>query len=143
MEATMKNSALLDSSYVISRLWHDDPHADRASEIADQLTKQRAGMYLSEYVVVESLTVLRLRASEDAVTTALQIFESSWMTRLHHERHLDSSVLRVFQDDALTSLSYVDIHLILCMEYHGIDTFVTFDQALATAARERGLQVLS
>jgi predicted nucleic acid-binding protein len=57
----MRQSYILDTSFIVSLLRKNDSNHDKALQISAHLDEQRAELFINEIIYAEVLTVLRVR----------------------------------------------------------------------------------
>jgi len=120
-------SYLFDTNVWVALFNEKDVHHDAAQ----RLFSQNETVFIPEYVILETTTVLQLRASkQQADMFSEMIFATEQLEVLYASDSFFRSVLTLFQQQKSTKLSFVDCALLLLSEHYKIHTF---DEALEKA----------
>ena len=118
---------IIDSSVWIALYDRSDNQHARAVDKSGT----SANVVLPEYVVLETSSILLLKAGKDVAEKFLSYaLGSSEVTILHSSPEFFHATVQLFRLDSNKKLSFVDTSLLLLSELHEI---VTFDRVLARA----------
>jgi predicted nucleic acid-binding protein len=118
---------IFDTNVWVALFNEKDGHHDAAQ----RLFLQNGMVFIPEYVILETTTVLQLRASkQQADIFAETITATEQLEILYASDSFFRSVLTLFQQQSSTKLSFVDCALLLLSEHYKIHTF---DEALEKA----------
>jgi len=127
----MVSKVILDSNIWIGYFNKDDVHHKVAIVRVNSLSKQ--DVYVPEYVVVESLSVLKMRQSELVAKLCLDVFQHTHHIHIIPSGDLFKKTITLFQTLSDKHLSFVDLSLLaLSRDY----TVKTFDKKLAAAIKK-------
>ncbi|NBD74400.1 PIN domain-containing protein [Patescibacteria group bacterium] len=126
---------VLDSNVWIGYLYRGDPLHARARTVVANLADNAEEVLLPTYVILEVVTVLRVRAGAQH---AAQFIRYATTTREIKIASLDSAlfpeVARLVAAGKHPGLSFTDLALLLLARNHSV---VTFDKRLSAAIRAR------
>ncbi len=119
-------NSIFDTNVWVALFNEQDAHHDAAQ----RLFSQDETVFIPEYVILETTTVLQLRASKQkADMFAEMIFTTEQLEVLYASDSFFLSVLTLFQQQSM-KLSFVDCALLLLSEHYKV---YTFDEALEKA----------
>ncbi|MBT9096883.1 PIN domain-containing protein [Methylovulum psychrotolerans] len=119
---------IFDSNVWIAIINENDAHHEKAL----RLFSGHSAIYIPEYVVLETTTVLQLRASKYKADLFAKLIENTTgLEVLYASDDFFLSVLRAFQQQN-QKLSFVDCALFELSKNHAVHTF---DEVLAQAIR--------
>lgn len=109
--------------------------ADSQHTKAVDTTSAFVNVGLPEYVVLETSSILLLKAGKDVAEKFLSyVLDSSEVTILHSSPDFFHATVQLFRADPNKKLSFVDISLLLLSESQEV---ITFDRALTKAIESR------
>jgi predicted nucleic acid-binding protein len=128
----------IDTSAFYAAMDEDDPHYGEARDAIDQHINGQDILICTNYIVMETVTLLQRRLGMDAVRTfaedVLPILKIEWIEKNDHEASL-SALLTANR----RQLSLVDCSSFVVMRRMGIRTALAFDAHF----REQGFTVIS
>ena len=120
-------SYLFDTNVWVALFNEKDAHHDAAQH----LFLQNETVFIPEYVILETTTVLQLRASKQKADMFSEMISATEQLEiLYASDSFFRSVLTLFQQQNSTKLSFVDCALLLLSEHYKVHTF---DEALEKA----------
>lgn len=120
-------NGIFDTNVWVALFNEKDGHHDAAQ----RLFLQHGTVFIPEYVILETTTVLQLRASkQQADIFSEMITVTEQLEILYASDSFFRSVLTLFQQQSSAKLSFVDCALLLLSEHYKI---YTFDEALEKA----------
>jgi predicted nucleic acid-binding protein len=139
------NKVFIDSNYWIALYSYHDSLGEKAQQIAELIRSEKLEIYISNYVIAEVLTILRLRSNPE--TVSLFISHVQDVTRkiqiLYSSAEDDGQTIHFFENTACEKLSFVDVNHLIQMQKEGISNLITFDKDLVKAAKVFKLKVVS
>lgn len=133
-----KNSVFVDSNYFIALFNVSDSLHDQAGELAESMLKQDVSLCISNYIVLEVLTVLSQRVSRSAAKVAADsLSDGKQIEVMHISEELHNLSLQVFQTTEAKNISLVDCSILALLNYAGIKRLLTFDVTDFKPLRER------
>lgn len=142
MKSLMSKLVFIDSNFFIGLYVPTNSLHEQCISLGKKYQNYDLRPCISNYVVSEVLTVLRLKSQQRVVDQVNREFVSGRFKIFHHTQKLDQRALRWFMDDKRQKLSFVDASIITTMQHEGIKILVTFDEHLAKVARGQGFKVL-
>jgi len=120
-------NSIFDTNIWVALFNENDAHHKAAQE----LFLQNEIIYIPEYIILETTTVLQLRASKQkADLFAEMVTNTEQLEILYTTNSFFQSVLKLFQQKNDKKLSFVDCSLLLLSKDYKIHTF---DEALKKA----------
>lgn len=117
-------TAIFDTNVWVALFNEIDAHHEKAM----QLYTENPLILIPEYVILETTTVLQIRASKPKADLFVKMINAtSGLEILHSSTHLFQQTLIMFTSQA-QKLSFVDCALLVLAKTH---TVYTFDEALA------------
>ncbi len=140
--ATLKNSVFLDSNYIIASYADSDPLYQKATVLSKHLTSRQGQLVISNYILLEVVTILSQRVGKKhAHDAGKYLLESGRVQNIQQTSSLDYQTWDLFQTVRTKNLSFVDASIIATMLAEGIKHLITFDKALASIAKLHRLEV--
>lgn len=128
----MESKIIFDSNIWIG-YFHDK---DSLHNEAGKIVESRSVVYVPEYVVLESVTVIKARASEKLANFCLDVFLHTSNIRVIPSGDLFSKTISLFQTLNDKHLSFVDMSLLALSRDYEVKTF---DKKLASAIKKYSL----
>ena len=107
-----------------------------------KISKPGYQLYISHYILLEVLTILKLKKLLPVVKNMVNNLFSSEFHFIKTSPKLDKQTLEFFLEEKNQKLSYIDASIIVTMRRENIGSLITLDKALAKVAREQGFAVL-
>lgn len=128
----MDSKVILDSNIWIGYFHDRDGLHDKATKIVES----RNTVYVPEYIVLESVTVLKARATAKIANYCLDVFLHTANIHIIPSGELFHKTIALFQDLNDKNLSFVDISLLALSRDYEVKTF---DKKLAAAIKKRSI----
>ena len=124
--------AFVDTSAWLAFYDRSDEHHAAAGRIAERLKAQRAGLVLSDFVLAESLTIIRFRLGHaPAVRFGQAVFGSRLAELLSVDGATRDRAWEIFRRYEDKAFSFTDCTSFAVMERLGIKTAFAFDRHFA------------
>lgn len=118
----------VDSNYFIAYFSISDAQHNRALTTGKKIQTDRIRFVISNYIFLEVVTVLSLRAGRETARFAgNHLIASPSVEMLHIDPRLHNESWRLFQKVESKNISFVDCSTAVLMEYENIHTLLTFD----------------
>ncbi len=119
----------VDTSAWIAQYDQSDEHHHAALQIAHQLRRDRARFILSEFILAESVTLLRYRMGHpSAVRFGRAVLQSRVAELLVVSEAMRSRAWQIFEQYDDKDFSFVDCTSFSIMEHVGVKTAFAFDK---------------
>ena len=119
----------LDTSVIVAFRNIDDVNHDRSMRVLGDLTAGKyAGGLISEYVLAETVTVLKRKCSAESAIKTGQALLDSREIRVVPSGDLFAASWEEFVNQSKTKLSFVDASNLVAMRMYGTRRIATFDQ---------------
>lgn len=138
-----ESKIIIDSNYFLGLSLEDNTLREQCLAVAEKINQPGYLLYISHYILLEVLTILKLRKSLSVVKQMTRNLLSPEFNFIQTSPKLDQQTLEFFLEEGSQKLSYIDASIIVTMRREGIGSLITFDQALAKVAAKKGFQVLS
>jgi predicted nucleic acid-binding protein len=120
---------LVDTSAWLAFYDRSDQHHQSARQIAEQLKAQRASLALSEFILAESLTLIRFRLGHSwAVRFGRTVLDSRLSDLLSVDEPIRRRAWEIFQRYEDKDFSFTDCTSFALMEQLGLKTAFAFDR---------------
>ena len=133
---------IIDSNYFLGLALENSTLQDKCLQVARQLKKPAYRLYISHYILLEVLTILKIKQPLVNVKKMTHHLLSPEFNFINTSPQLDKQTLEFFLQKESQKLSYIDASIVVTMKREGIGTLITFDQELAKVARKQGLKVM-
>ena len=130
----MASKIILDSNIWIGYFNKDDVHHSSSVKLISTLST--SNVYVTEYVVIESLSVLKMRKSEKVAMLCLDVFQHTHTIHVVPSGDIFKKTINLFQTLSDKHLSFVDMSLLSLSRDYEVKTF---DKKLASAIKKYGL----
>lgn len=122
------NKVFADSNYLLALYNSSNALHSRAHEIARRLAEEHVELYLSDYIVLEILTLLSVKLGRPVATTVVNsIMQSQQLENVHITEDLYDMSWQIFQAIDNNNMDFVDCSSLAVMRYAGIKQLLTFD----------------
>jgi predicted nucleic acid-binding protein len=128
----VRGSMILDSNVWIGYFNVDDAHHKASVKLVDSIALEQ--IYIPEYVLIESISVLKLRASQKQSFLCLDFFMHTPNIHIMPSVLVFSKTISLFQTLHESDLSFVDASLLVLSAEYNVQTF---DKKLASAIKKR------
>ncbi len=122
---------IVDSNIWIAHFLANDPNHEKAYKILESLNFDE--VYIHEYILLEVVTVLRLRAGAAVAAEALRMFHDLDLNKLD-DSLVKSDLYNLLLQEKYPKLSYIDLFL-LSFSPKGYEV-LSFDKNLNRAIKE-------
>ncbi|HLA49387.1 MAG TPA: PIN domain-containing protein [Candidatus Saccharimonadales bacterium] len=120
----------VDSNFLIALYNRSDSLHGRAAKIANQLDRDRSQLYISNYVLLEVLTVLSQRVGRaTAISAGQSILSEPQIAKIHIDEGLNTLSWRTFRNIKAKNVGFVDCSILAVMGESGIKQLLTFDSS--------------
>lgn len=127
----MSSKIVFDSNIWIGYFNRDDVHHKAAVDLITHSGEQ--DIYIPEYVVLESVSILKMRQSEKVAKLCLDVFLHTGNIHIVPSGDLFTKTINLFQTLPDKSLSFVDMSLLALSRDYEVKTF---DKKLAAAIKK-------
>lgn len=119
----------LDTSFICSLHLAEDSLHKKALAISQELAKQKVNLYISNFIVLEILTVLSQRKSRQlAVEFGRSLKEEAVIKIIRIDEILEEYSWQIFRKTKEKNLSFVDCSTLAVLGKEKIDYLITFDK---------------
>lgn len=123
-----RSDVFIDSNFFIALYNGSDSLHRRAREIANQLDRDRSQLYISNYVLLEVLTVLSQRIGRaSSISAGQSILSEPQIAKIHIDENLNNLTWQTFQNIKAKNMGFVDCSILTVMGWSGINKLLTFD----------------
>jgi uncharacterized protein len=127
--------ALIDSDAFVGLLYEKDAHHKRATELFEELEKQKMILVTTNYIVAETATVLSNRQGQALARAFLKAVKRIPMIHINEDLHQQS--LALFEKQTKRGTSVVDCSNVVVMRRFGIPQIFSFDKVYAKDFRQQ------
>jgi predicted nucleic acid-binding protein len=121
-------SVFVDSNYFIALFNTSDALHSEATSIAESMVDQNVRLYISNYIMIEVLTVLSQRVGKRAATLAIDSLSNDEQIKtIHITKELHQQSLDIFRSMEPKNVSLVDCSILAILDYVNIKQLLTFD----------------
>jgi predicted nucleic acid-binding protein len=125
---TDNNAVFVDSNYFIALFNISDTLHAEALALAESMVNKNIVLYVSNYIMLEVLTVLSQRVGREAARVASDnLVDSEQIRAVHITEELHSRSLEIFRTTDSKNVSLVDCSILAVLNYVGIKQLLTFD----------------
>lgn len=122
------NSIFIDSNFFIALYNKQDALYNRAKQIAVKFKEKQLKLYASNFVFLETVTVLSQRSGkETAIAAGKKLLIGDYCTIVNVDEDLQHKSWLIFQEIKKKNMSFVDCSILAIMDYIGIKELLTFD----------------
>lgn len=133
-----KDAVFLDSNFLIAVFNTSDSNHKKAQQLSISMTKLDTKLYISNYILLEVLTVLSQRVNREiAVEVGERLLNSENVELTHINEELNNRSLEIFKEIQTKNMSVVDCSILAVLNYVGIKQLLTFDITDFKPLRER------
>lgn len=137
-----ESKIIIDSNYFLGLSLDDNTLHERCLGIAEKINQPGYKLYISHYILLEVLTILKLKKSLSVVKNMVNCLLSPEFNFINTSSKLDKQTLEFFLEEKSQKLSYIDASIIVTMRRENIGSLITFDKSLAKVAQKQGFKVL-
>ena len=128
MEAN--NKLFIDSNFFIALHNPLDALYIRAKQIANKIERSKLKIYSSNFIYLETVTVLSQRSGKEvAITAGKKLLLGDYYTVVNINEDLQFKSWLIFQEIKRKNMSFVDCSILAVMRNMGIKKLLTFDTA--------------
>ena len=128
MANAVHDNIFVDSNFLIALYNVSDNLHQGARELAKRVSDQGSSLYVSNYVLLEVLTVLSQKIDHPtAIKVGENLRNSGKITNVHIDEALNDQSWQIFQAIQAKNMSFVDCSHIAVMNYVGIKRLLSFD----------------
>lgn len=120
------SSIFIDSNFYIALYNPQDTLHERAKFAIDDLEKKNLRVILSNFIFMETVTVLSQKAGRELAFAAGKRLLMDQSFIIINEK-LNERSWEIFQEIQRKNVSFVDCSILAVMELEGIDSLLTFD----------------
>lgn len=122
------SKVFVDSNYFIGLFNPEDSLYQKANEIGSRLDRIAKRLVVSNFIFLETVTVLSQKRGRSAALEAGDYLLNSPVVELINIDHkLQQDTWQIFQDINKKNLSFVDSSIIAVMQAESINALLTFD----------------
>jgi predicted nucleic acid-binding protein len=133
-----KDAVFLDSNFLIAIFNNSDSNHKKAQQLAYSMAELDSKLYISNYILLEVLTVLSQRINrETAIDVKTRLLNGRNLELVHINEELSNLSLEFFEEIKAKNMSVVDCSILAVLNYVGIKQLLTFDTTDFTPLRER------
>jgi len=122
------NAIFVDSNYFIALFNVSDTLHAKALALAESMVNKNIRLHISNYIMLEVLTVLSQRVGREAAKVASDnLTDSEQIRTVHVTEELHSRSLEIFRTIDSKNVSLVDCSILAVINYAGIKQLLTFD----------------
>ena len=123
-------SIFLDANFLIATHKIDDPMHSKALDLASIIDDNDLTVLSSNYVILETLTILSQRVSRLVATKtgSLLFSKNSPIMLVHVNEEIDTETWKLFRKVKNKNISYVDCSIIATMKNQNTRILATFDK---------------
>lgn len=120
----------IDTSAFYAMDVKNDANYERASRIKEDIARNKYGMpYTTNYVIDETITLMRFRAGhEEAVAFGEKIKSSRVLKIIRADENIENRALNIFKEFRDIELSFTDCVTYVVMKELGIKDIFAFDR---------------
>ncbi|MBI3289987.1 PIN domain-containing protein [Candidatus Microgenomates bacterium] len=119
----------VDSNYFIALYNPEDSLYENAQRTSRVVTKEKPQLVISNFIFLETVTVLSQRAGKDAaILIGKHLIRDQRIEIIYINEELNELTWKIFQQIKRKNLSFVDASIIACMQYEDINKLLTFDE---------------
>lgn len=128
--STGEKMIFIDTSAFYAMEVKVDTNHEKAIKVKEEMAQNRHGVpFTTNYVISETITLLRFKAGHDAaVAFGNKIMSSKALNVIRADDELDASALRLFAKYEDKNLSFADAASFVVMQKLGIDKAFAFDE---------------
>ncbi|MGI9028081.1 MAG: type II toxin-antitoxin system VapC family toxin [Candidatus Saccharimonadales bacterium] len=125
----IKNNVFVDSNFLIGLYNASDTLHGKTSAINARLASSGARLYVSNYILLEVLTVLSQRIGRaEAIAVGNNIIDGGHIEVIHINEDMHALSWNIFQLVTNKNVSFVDCSILAVMQDSGIRHLLTFDK---------------
>lgn len=122
------NGIFVDSNYLIALYNTTDSLHTRAKELARKIASTDSQLYLSNYIILEVLTVLSQRIGrQEAIDIGQMLRQAPQIELIYIDEDLNELSWQIFKASSGKNTSFVDCSILACLRYTGIKHLLSFD----------------
>ena len=122
------NAVFVDSNYFIALFNVSDTLHAEASALAEAMVNRDIRLYISNYIILEVLTVLSQRIGKEAAKVAADnLTDTEQIRTVHITEELHDRSLEIFRNIDSKNVSLVDCSVLAVLNYAGVKQLLTFD----------------
>ncbi len=119
----------LDTSFICSLHLPEDSLHKKALTISNDLIKQEVNLFISNFIVLEVLTILSQRKSRQlAIEFGRSVKEEESIKIIRIDEILEEFSWQIFQKTKEKDLSFADCSTLAVLENEKIDYLISFDK---------------
>lgn len=120
---------LLDTSFICSLHLPEDSLHHKALTISKELVNQKVNLYISNFILLEVLTVLSQRKSRKlAIEFGRSVKEEPVIKTIRIDGILEEYSWKIFLKTKEKDLSFVDCSTLAVLDKEKVDYLITFDK---------------
>lgn len=132
---------LLDSSFIVSVLLPQDANHQIALSITEKIS---GNIYISNYVLQETVSVLSRKTNSEYATTWYKEFLSQpKVTVLYADYKIDLFTITLIDEDLSRNISFIDYSNIIFMKEYEINKLIAFDNHFKELQKYYDFQIIS
>ena len=125
---TVSEKVFVDSNYIIALFNPTDSNHKRAKVIAKKLEEQQTKLVLSNFIFLETVTVLsQRRGKEVASDVGALLKQDHTISIIMIDDLLNDAAWYIFQNVPYKNISFVDCSTIALMKTENLQRILTFD----------------
>jgi len=132
----MENKALIDTNVFVALFNKSDALHTQAKTCWEDLRTKKTQLYITDFIISEVLTVLRLKTSKEAALTFGDIVLNK--TKTLHILNIGKDDMRdaykIFRDTKVKNFSFVDVTIIALARTNKLK-IISFDKQLQKTAK--------
>lgn len=122
------DSVFVDSNYFIALYNASDSLHTKAASMAKSMIDRNVRLFISNYVVIEVLTVLSQRVGKQSAILAMEsLYNNEQIKMIHVTEELHQQSLDIFKVVKPKNVSLVDCSTLAVLNYANIRQLLTFD----------------
>ena len=123
------DKVFVDSSFLIALFNPPDTFHPKAVAISRKTIKERPQLYISNFVFLETVTVLSQRVNrKTAVVLGQHLLKDQQAKIIHVNQKLNTLAWEIFKEIKKKNVSFIDCSTLAIMKVEGIKKLLTFDQ---------------
>jgi len=134
----IKNKVFVDSSFLVALYNLSDTLHDKTSEVNTRLASSDPDLYVSNYILLEVLTVLSQKIGRSkSVDIGERIIHDGQIKVVHITEDLQELSWDIFRSTGNKNMSFVDCSILAVMQDRGLRYLLTFDKTDFTSLRRQ------
>jgi predicted nucleic acid-binding protein len=118
---------LIDSDVFVGLFLPDDAHYQRVSQQFEAFEQNKTQIATTNWVIVETATVLSRKDSQETAKAFLTMTETSGIPILSISKDIEKEAWRIFKDQSTKNTSFVDCSNIAVITHFHIPQLFSFD----------------